>query len=137
MIPEIDVRRQIATKEYEGKLSFDFEGEGDLLGIPYVAFAGPVRAEFSFCIAADNQTVSLSGELVFTLEGSCSRCLEDASKDFCFQTDAVFLPGEGDGEAYGYTNGRVRLEEFLRDSLMFALPSRLLCKTCERWENEE
>ena len=40
----------------------------------------------------------------------------------------------GDGEAYGYRNGVVSLGEWLRESFMFALPSRLLCKACAQWE---
>ena len=42
-----------------------------------------------------------------------------------------------EGEDYGYTGGKVRLEEALRDALMFALPQRLECETeCKlpEWE---
>lgn len=133
MIPEIDVRANVARKMFEGTLAFTFEADEDILDIPFVRFAGPVAATLGWAIFADNKTVEVSGELAFTLEGACSRCLADASQDFLYETDAVFVP-DAEGEEYGYSNGKIVLKEFLRDSVMFALPSRLLCKACRQWE---
>ena len=135
MIPEIDVRGCIARKTFEGTLAFSYEADESLLDIPFVKIAGPVQVRLNYRISEDF-SVEVTGTLAFTLEGSCSRCLEEASSDIVYEAEAYFVRGEDDGEAYGYTNGRVRLEEFLRDSLMFALPARLLCKSCEQWENE-
>ena len=86
-------------------------------------------------ILADNKTVEVSGTLAFTLEGACSRCLAETHKDFLFEADASFAP-DAEEEEYAYVNGKIVLKEFLRDSLIFALPSRLLCKSCEQWEKE-
>lgn len=135
MIPEIDIRGSIAQKKTEGSLAFSYEADEALLDIPFVKFAGPVRAELNYRIF-DDLTVEVRGTISFVLEGACSRCLADAAKEFVYEAEGFFSRGEDDGETYGYTNGKVLLEEFLRDSLMFALPSRLLCKACEQWENE-
>ncbi len=135
MIPEIDIRGSIAQKKTEGSLSFSYEADETLLDIPFVKFAGPVRAELTYRIF-DDLTVEVRGTISFVLEGACSRCLADASEEIVYEAEGFFARGEDDGETYGYTNGKVLLEEFLRDSLMFALPSRLLCKACEQWENE-
>ena len=135
MIPEIDVRGCIARKIWEDTLVFSFEADEGLLDIPFVKFAGPVRAELTYRIA-DDESVGVEGTLAFTLQGSCSRCLEEASSDIVYGAEGTFVRGESDGEAYGYTNGRISLEEFLRDAVMFALPARLLCKSCEQWEKE-
>lgn len=136
MIPEIDVRGNIARKNFEGTIDVLFEADESLLEIPFVKFAGPVRAQLDWSILTDNATVEVDGNISFTLTGSCSRCLSPASSDILFAVDAVFVPGEGDGEAYGYTGGKVSFKEFLHDSILFALPSRLLCKACEQWEKD-
>ena len=135
MIPEIDVRGCIARKIWEDTLVFSFEADEGLLDIPFVKFAGPVRAELTYRIA-DDESVGVEGTLAFTLQGSCSRCLEETSSDIVYEAEGYFARGEDDGETYGYTNGKVLLDDFLRDTLMFALPPRLLCKACEQWENE-
>lgn len=136
MIPEIDVRRCVAAKEYEGTLSFSFEADASLLEIPFVKFAAPVEARLGWFICRDNETVELSGEVSFTLCGACSRCLAEAEQPFTYRAEAVFVRGESDGEEYGYLNGKIKLEEFLRDSILFALPQRLLCKACGEWEKD-
>ena len=135
MIPEIDVRANVARKMFEGTLTFSFEADEDILDIPFVRFAGHVAATLGWVILADNKTVEVSGTLDFALEGACSRCLAETHKDFLFEADASFAP-DAEEEEYAYVNGKIVLKEFLRDSLIFALPSRLLCKSCEQWEKE-
>lgn len=128
MFPKIDVRSQTAKNIDSGTLSFEYEAE-DLLDIPYVEFSAPVKAEFVYEISEDD-TVEVKGRITFTLKGACSRCLAEAEQTFTAEAEGVFEPGEGDGETYGYVNGRISLEEFLRDALAFALPPRLLCGAC-------
>ena len=135
MIPEIDVRTLTAKKISEGTLSFSFPPEADLLEIPFTAFEGEIAAELSYRIFEDD-SVEVTGRIAFVLAGSCSRCLGEARRRFEGGVEGYFLRGEGDGENYGYTGGKVHLDELLRDSLMFALPARLLCDACTQWEHE-
>ena len=135
MIPEIDVRTLTARKISEGTLAFSFEPEADLLEIPYVQFEGAVKAELTYRIFEDD-SVEVAGRIFFALSGSCSRCLKETRKELTGEVDGFFLPGESDGENYGYVGGKILLSELMRDSLMFALPSRLLCDACTQWENE-
>ena len=128
MIPEIDVRSLSAKKQYEGTLAFDFEPEDGSLEIPFVSFSSPVHAELRYEILEDG-TVEVRGTVTFSLKGACSRCLENAEQTFTGEVDALFEEGEGDGETYGY-HRVVKLSELMHDSLLFALPSRLLCKAC-------
>lgn len=128
MIPKIDVRSLVANKTYAGELSFEFEAV-DLLDIPFVEFSSPVKAELGYEIFEDN-SVEVRGRFTYSLKGACSRCLSETQKTFTAEVEGVFEAGKGDGESYGYINS-VDLGEFLRDSLAFALPSRLLCGECE------
>ena len=134
MIPDIDVRSLLAKKEYEGTLAFDYEAEEGLLDIPFAAFSSPVHAELHYEILEDNAVV-VQGSITFALKGECSRCLAPAEQSFTGEIDVLFEPGKGDGETYGYQYV-VKLSELLRDTLLFALPSRLLCESCASSEEE-
>lgn len=128
MIPKIDVRSLVANKIYTGELAFEFEAV-DLLDLPFVEFSSPVKAELNYEIFEDN-SVEVRGRFTYTLKGACSRCLSETQKTFSAEVEGVFEQGKGDGETYGYANS-VDLGEFLRESLCFTLPSRLLCGECE------
>ncbi len=129
MVPVIDVRSSVARKIYAGELSFEFEADGQLLEIPFTRFSAPVQADLTYEIFTDN-AVEVRGNITIALQGACSRCLAEAGRTFVREAEALFVPGEPRGEEYGYTGGVVRLEEFLRDTVAFALPSRLLCDAC-------
>ncbi len=129
MIPVIDVRRSAAEKRYEGTLAFAFRPDDALNDLPYTSFAGDAKAELCYRIAED-RTVTVDGTVEFTLEGECSRCLSPAVQTVEGAVYGVFTEGDGDGETYGYRGGTVRLEELMRDTVVFALPHLLLCKAC-------
>lgn len=135
MIPKIDVRGAIARKKFSDELTFEYEADKALLDIPFVSFSSPVKAVVRYEIL-ENDDVEISGEIRFSLKGECSRCLTDAEREFRQEISGLFENGEGDGETYGYRNGVLDLEEFLRDSLLVALPSRLLCAACMAADGE-
>lgn len=135
MIPEIDVRALTAKKISEGALTFSFIPDEDLLDIPYAAFEGETKAELNYRIFEDD-SVEVTGQISFVLRGACSRCLTETRAQFSGDVEGFFLRGESDGENYGYQNGKIDLSELMRDSVMFALPARLLCDACVQWENE-
>ena len=124
----IDVRKCNAEGKYTGTLDFEFEGDASLIDIPFVSFSTPVRAVLDYEIFEDN-SVEVRGELSFTLEGACSRCLKPTKEHVLSEAEALFVPkgGKAEEEDYTYRNGIVDLGEFLRDTVLFALPSALFC----------
>ena len=129
MVPKLDVRRCNAEKKYAGELSFAFEGDETLVEIPYVTIASPVTGTFRYEIL-EGDVVEVKGRLSFLLKGLCSRCLSETEQRIESDAEGYFFPN-GDGkEDYSYSNGVVDLEEFLRDSVMFALPGVLHCEAC-------
>lgn len=124
----IDVRKCNAEGKYTGTLDFEFEGDASLIDIPFVSFSTPVRAVLDYEIFEDN-SVEVKGELSFTLEGACSRCLKQTKERIVSEAEALFVPkgGKAEEEDYTYRNGIVDLGEFLRDTVLFALPSALFC----------
>lgn len=134
MVPRIDVRNAVARKKFTGELEFSFDAEETLIDIPYVKFSSPVKAELEYEIFADDK-VEVTGKISFSLKGLCSRCLSEAEEEIEYGAEGVFAPAPKDDE-YGYANGFVGLGEFLRDSVLFALPPRLLCRSCAEDESE-
>ncbi len=128
MVPRIDVKTAIAKKKYVGELDVTFDADGKLIDIPYVEFASPVRAALRYEIFADDKA-EVTGTISFRLKGLCSRCLAETEREIGYSAEGVFAPMPKDDE-YGYSNGFIDLGEFLRDSVMFALPARLLCGSC-------
>ena len=124
----IDVRKCNAEGKYTGTLDFEFEGDTSLIDIPFVSFSTPVHAVLDYEIFEDN-SVEVKGELSFTLEGACSRCLKPTKEHVLTEAEALFVPkgGKAEEEDYTYRNGIVDLGEFLRDTVLFALPSALFC----------
>ena len=124
----IDVRKCNAEGKYTGTLDFEFEGDASLIDIPFVSFSTPVHAVLDYEIFEDN-SVEVKGELSFTLEGACSRCLKLTKEHVLTEAEALFVPkgGKAEEEDYTYRNGIVDLGEFLRDTVLFALPSALFC----------
>ena len=124
----IDVRKCNAEGKYTGTLDFEFEGDASLIDIPFVSFSTPVHAVLDYEIFEDN-SVEVKGELSFTLEGACSRCLKPTKEHIVSEAEALFVPkgGKTEEEDYTYRNGIVDLGEFLRDTVLFALPSALFC----------
>ncbi len=134
MVPGINVRTELARKNYTGKLEVCYGADKSLTGIPYAEISSPVRAALHYEIFADDK-VEVAGRISFSLKGLCSRCLADAEEEIGYAAEGVFAP-EPRGEEYGYSNGFIDLGEFLRDSVLFALPSKLLCKNCMEEESE-
>ena len=132
MIPVIDVRNCVARKNYEGTLEFEFDADESWNDIPFVNFSSPVKAELRYEILEDN-SVEIEGSVSFSLKGACSRCLAETEQHFTGEANATFVCGKTDGEEYNYF-GNVDLREFLRDAVIFALPSRLLCDPCNEKE---
>ncbi len=134
MVPRIDVRNLVARKIFTGELEFGFDADSGLIDLPYAEFSSPVKAELHYEIFADDK-VEVTGKLSFSLKGLCSRCLAEAEEEIVYGAEGVFSLSPKE-EEYEYSNGFVDLREFLRDSVLFALPSRLLCRACAEEESE-
>ncbi len=122
----IDVRKLNVQKKYAGELSFEFEGDESFIGIPFVTFSSPVKADLHYEILEDD-SVEVTGCITFSLKGSCSRCLNETEQTFVGEVDAYFVPKGGEDDDYRYTGGVIHLNDCLCDALMLCMPARLEC----------
>ena len=122
----IDVSRLIALKKYKGSFSFDYECPEDLVILPSARIEGKVKTEGEYEIYEDD-SVGVKLKISYTLSGSCSYCLEPASKQIEYETDILFLT-EDDGENYSYNGLKINLTAAVNDAVLFSQPQILLCR---------
>ncbi len=126
----IDIRKLNAQKKYSGSMEFEYSAPETLIEIPFVKFAGNVKVVFEYDLYEDD-SVEIRGNVIYRLEGQCSRCLKDAAADVVGELNALF-ENRKDFEDYGYTNGVVHLESAVEDAIMASMPFTLSCgESCE------
>ncbi len=126
----IDVRKLNAQKKYVGRMEFDYSAPEELVEIPFVKFAGPVKVVFDYELFEDD-SMEVRGTVSYILEGQCSRCLKDTVQSIEGELDAYFEP-RSDYEDYGYTNGVIHLNKAVDEAIMASMPFVLSCgKDCE------
>ena len=127
----IDVLRAQALGKCSGDLAFETQADESLLSIPFVVFSTPVSVAAHYEICEDGK-VEITGSVRFRLKGLCSRCMKETEQEISGELEALFLPERENGEDYAYYGGKIKLDEAVRDAVMFALPNSLLCgQNCE------
>ena len=127
----IDVLRAQALGKLSGDLSFETPADDTLIDVPFVSFSTPVSVTAHYEILDDGK-VEVSGTVQFRLKGLCSRCMKETEHTITGELSALFVPNGEDGEDYAYVGGRIKLDEAVRDAVMFALPNSFLCgEECE------
>ena len=121
----IDVRKLNAQKKYIGSMEFDYSAPQELIEIPFVNFASPVKVCFDYELYEDN-SLEIRGKISYRLEGQCSRCLKEAVKDVEGEIDAYFQPFKN-GEDYSYSGGVIDLTKAINEAIMASMPFTLSC----------
>ena len=126
----VDIRKLNAKKLYSGSMEFSYSAPADLLTIPYVKFAEPVKVQFNYELYEDD-AFEINGTVTYTLEGQCSKCLQDAKEQVVGELSALFEPTP-DAEDFSYSNGIVQLKQAVDESIMASMPFTLSCgEDCE------
>ena len=121
----IDVRKLNVQKQYVGRLEFEVEGDNELIDIPFVHFASTIKVTAEYEIFADD-SVEVKGQVTFTLEGQCSRCLSEAKEIVVAPLEALF-EDRADAEDYAYSGGKIDLSDAVRDAVLVSMPRVLSC----------
>ena len=126
----IDIRKLKAKKLYSGYMEFSYSASEDLISIPFVKFASPVKIQFDYELYEDD-AFEVRGTITFTLEGQCSRCLKEAKEEIVAGFDALFEPTK-DAEDYSYSNGVIQLKQAVDECIITNMPFTLSCgEGCE------
>lgn len=121
----IDLRELKRTGKDESDFFFEYSPEYELANIPNVEILKPVSI-FGTVTLTGQHSAFLEGEVVFTLQGECTRCLTKTSKKHsAFFAEDIQQNGEG---GYPLVNDKIDLSKIVDDAIMMAMPINFLCK---------
>ena len=106
-------------------MEFDYSAPQELIEIPFVNFASPVKVSFDYELFEDD-SLEIRGTVSYRLEGQCSRCLKDSASDVEGEIDAYFQPFKN-GEDYSYSGGVIDLTQAINEAVMASMPFTLSC----------
>lgn len=118
-------------KSLVGSESFQYTLQGKDLDItPEDAdLTGPIRVDGT--IANGGDVLLLTAAEKFTYHGTCARCLKPVQLELTAHVDERYYPEGTEGleeDAFTYKFDVVDVTDALRESLLLAIPARVLCK---------
>ena len=122
----IDVKRL----KYSGKdvCSFHFEYDADdsAITLPDAVYSAPVSVTGTLTLGGN--AVFVEGEIEYSLNAKCSRCLDDVIFHNIVEFDERYSEDKTDDDAYLYAKGLVDLTDMVNEKLLLSFPYSVLCK---------
>ena len=122
----IDVKKL----KYSGKdvCSFHFEYNADdsAITLPDAVYSAPVSVTGTLTLGGN--AVFVEGEIEYSLNAKCSRCLDDVIFHNIVEFDERYLEDKTDDDAYLYAKGLVDLTDMVNEKLLLSFPYSVLCK---------
>lgn len=109
----IDVKKLMQSGKTEEDFFFEYAPAGDVVTVPGVEIAPPVKVLGTVMLTSD-KTAVIDAEITFTLKGECTRCLGPAENTYTVTFSEEFVQGGGDG-VYGITNDKIDLTKPVDD----------------------
>ena len=121
----IDLRELKRTGKEESDFFFEYSPEYELADIPNVKMLNPVSVIGTVTLTGQHSAY-VEGEITFTLEGECTRCLTQTSKKYSAFFAEQIEQGSEDG--YPLINDKIDLSKIVEDAILINMPVNLLCK---------
>lgn len=122
----IDVKKL----KYSGKdvCSFHFEYDADdsAITLPDAVYSAPVSVTGTLTLGGN--AVFVEGEIEYSLNAKCSRCLDDVIFHNIVEFDERYSENKTDDDAYLYAKGLVDLTDMVNEKLLLSFPYSVLCK---------
>lgn len=122
----IDVKKL----KYSGKdvCSFHFEYDADdsAITLPDAVYSAPVSVTGTLTLGGN--VVFVEGEIEYSLNAKCSRCLDDVIFHNIVEFDERYSEDKTDDDAYLYAKGLVDLTDMVNEKLLLSFPYSVLCK---------
>lgn len=127
---DIEVKKLVAHKKYEGKFDFEYDPPEDCCLVPLCNIEGKVKVSGDYVIY-DDDSVGVNLTVCYKIAGKCSYCLSDAEKEITFSSEILFVT-EQDEENYFYDGFKINLKTAVDDAILISQPNIILCKDgCE------
>ena len=121
----LDLKKIRAKGKEEESFFFEYTPENQLLDMPNGELLTPVKISGEITLT-DRHSAYVEGEITFTLEGECTRCLKQTSKKY----SAFFAEQleQGSDEGYPLVNDKIDLSKIVEDAILINMPVSFLCK---------
>ena len=121
----LDLRELKAKGKDESSFYFEYQPQTELVEIPSVVIDAPVRITGTVTLTG-RHSAYIEGEIVYTLKGSCTRCLKQTEKTYSegFAEDV----SSDNPDGYPLKNDTVDLTKIVEDTILTNLPFNFLCK---------
>ena len=121
----LDLKKLRSSGKESENFYFEYEPERQFDVIPSVALVPPVKIAGSVTLTGKHSAY-LEGEVLFTLSGSCTRCLLDASKSYAAEFFEEVREDNPDG--YSVVNDKIDLKNIVDDVILVNFPINFLCR---------
>lgn len=120
----LDLRKLKRSGKDKSDFFFEYSPEKDLIDIPSAEIKGAVKVSGSVQITGDHSCY-IEGEVVFTVKGECTRCLNDAENVYVAEFKEAVEENNPDG--YSVKNDTVDLSIIVDDVIAMNVPVSFLC----------
>ena len=121
----IDIRELKRTGKEERDFFFEYCPESQLADIPNVEIHLPVSV-FGTVTLTGQHSAFIEGEITFTLEGECTRCLTKTSNKY--SAEFAEQVQQNNDQGYSLVNDRIDLSKIVDDAILTSLPVNFLCR---------
>lgn len=123
----IDLKEMARKGEVERAFEFEFTPSQNLMIFPDGRFSD--GATIKGVAERYTDKVYLSGELVFSINADCSRCLKPAVKTVSVEFDEEFRPAPcQDEDVNVYERDRIELGQLVEQLILTNMPGAIYCK---------
>lgn len=121
---KLDLRKLKRSGKDQSDFFFEYVPEGELIEIPQAKLVEPVKVNGSISLTGEHSCF-VEGEVVFGIQGECTRCLKDAQNYYTAQFAEAIEENNEDG--YSLKNDTVDLTIIVDDLIMMNAPISFLC----------
>jgi uncharacterized protein len=122
----IDLKKIKRSGKEQADFYFEYQPEIELIDIPNTQFALPIKVIGSVTLTGEHSCY-IEGEVSFSIEGECTRCLKQAKNDYLFEFSESADNLATDGDGYQVKNDTVDLTKIVNDVILINQPVSFLC----------
>lgn len=122
----IDVKKLKFSGKETCSFYFEYEADDSAITLPDAVYSAPVSVTGTLTLGGN--AVFVEGEIAYSLNAKCSRCLADVIFHNVVEFDETYSENKDDEDAYLYSKGLVDLTEMVNEKLLLSFPYSVLCK---------
>ena len=121
---KIDLKQLRTNGKIESSFCFEYSPESLTIDLPDSLIALPIMVTGRVTLT-DKHSAYIEGEIAYSVEGACTRCLEPTKKQYVVEFSQHVEPNNLEG--YSVVNDNVDLSKIVDDEIILNTPIEFLC----------